>query len=77
MFFICEIKKFLESPDPKIRFLDVTFCVGGCIGGPDTSKISIDEKKKKLMKYMRIACKEKIPVGREGIIEKAKGLKFS
>ena len=34
---INEVKKYLDKykkkPDKKIRFLDVNFCVGGCLGG--------------------------------------------
>ena len=74
---ISDVMKFLESPDPKVRFLDVTFCKGGCIGGSHTSKIPLSEKKKRLKKYLEIASREKIPLGREGIVEKAKGIKFS
>lgn len=71
-----DVAKFLDNPDKKVRFLDVTFCEGGCIGGPYTAKIPIEEKKKRLMKYMEIAKKEPIPLGREGLIEKAKGIRF-
>ncbi|MBS3079437.1 hypothetical protein J4218_04905 [Candidatus Pacearchaeota archaeon] len=70
------VMKFLDDPGPKVKFLDCTFCVGGCLGGPYTSKIPIKEKTKKLMKYMAIAKKEDIPAGREGLIEKAKGIRF-
>jgi ferredoxin hydrogenase len=73
---IGDVMRFLSSPDKKVRFLDCTFCMGGCLGGPHTSKLPIKEKTKKLMKYMAIAKKEDIPIGREGIIEKAKGISF-
>ena len=74
---ISEIMKFLEKPDPKIKFLDATFCSGGCIGGPHTPKIPISQKKKRLMHYIEIAKVEDIPKGREGLIKKAEGIKFT
>jgi len=73
---IAEVMKFLNNPEPCVRFLDCTFCLGGCLGGPFTAKIPIAEKNKKLMKYMRIAKKESIPEGRAGLVEKAKGIRF-
>jgi len=74
---IINVEKFLKNPDKKIRFLDVTFCNGGCIGGPFLSSKNLKEKNKKLMHYLCLAKKEKIPNGREGIIRKAKGIKFT
>ena len=74
---IQEVMKFLDNPDPNVRFLDVTFCIGGCIGGPHTAKIPIEEKRKRLMKYLDIAKKEPIPKGSEGLVEKAKGINFT
>jgi len=73
---IAEVMKFLNNPDPKVKFLDCTFCLGGCLGGPFTSKIPIGEKIKRLMKYMALAKKEDIPKGRAGLIDKAKGIRF-
>jgi len=73
---IAEVMKFLNSPNKKVKFLDCTFCKGGCIGGPFTSKLPIFWKKRKVIKYMRKAKKEDIPAGRTGLIEKAKGIKF-
>lgn len=73
---IGDVKKFLDNPDKKIRFLDATFCVGGCLGGPCIQNKSLEDKKKKLMHYLEVAKKEKMPEGREGLIEKAKGIKF-
>jgi iron only hydrogenase large subunit-like protein len=73
---ILEVEKFLEKPDKKIHFLDITFCKGGCIGGPFLSSKSLKEKRKKLKHYLCIAKKEKIPKGKEGIIKKARGIKF-
>jgi len=70
------VMKFLDSPDKKIRFLDCTFCKGGCIGGPFTSKLPIKEKIKKISRYMAIAKKESIPLGRAWIIKKASGINF-
>lgn len=74
---IKDVTKFLDNPDKKIKFLDVTFCKGGCIGGPCTNQnITIKQKKKKLIHYMNIAKKEDIPKPREGLIKRAKGIKF-
>lgn len=74
---VLEIKKFLDKPDKKVKFLDCTFCLGGCIGGPHTCKIPLPEKRKKLMKYLDVSAKEAIPENRKGIVNKAKGLKFT
>jgi iron only hydrogenase large subunit-like protein len=73
---ILEVEKFLKNPDKKVRFLDVTFCKGGCIGGPFVSNKNLKEKKEKLMHYLEIAKEEKIPRGNEGLIKEAKGIKF-
>lgn len=72
------LDKFLKNPDKKIRFIDTSFCVGGCIGGPCISKnISIANKKKKILQYLEIAKHEKIPTQKKGLLEKAKGIDFS
>ena len=75
---INKVRKFLLKPNKKILFLDATFCENGCLGGPCISKdISIFKRKRKLRKYMKRALREDIPETRKGILEKAKGLKFS
>lgn len=75
---INKILKFLENPDPKIKFLDVLFCIGGCIGGPRTSKkLTIPQKRKKILTYLEKSNDEDIPEERKGLIEKAKGIEFS
>jgi iron only hydrogenase large subunit-like protein len=71
-----DVMKFLDDPEPNVKFLDVTFCKGGCMGGNHVAKIPLSEKRKKLMHYMEIAREEDIPKGREGLIEKAKGISF-
>ncbi len=72
-----EVAKFLNKPDKKIKFLDVTFCKGGCIGGPCiVSKLPINLRKKKVMDYMKVAEKESIPENRKGNIKEAKGISF-
>ena len=72
------VEKFLENPDKKIKFLDVTFCKGGCIGGPFLSKDkTLEEKQRGILRYIRLAKKEKIAEGRKGEINKAKGIKFN
>ena len=75
---IADVEEFLRSPEKKIRFLDVTFCEGGCIGGPCLSKkLTINQKKQKVLDYMKLAEKESIPENRKGLIEKAGGIKFT
>jgi iron only hydrogenase large subunit-like protein len=72
-----KVGKFLENPEKSIRFLDVTFCKGGCIGGPCiTSKLPIFLRKKKVLNYFKLSEKEKIPIKRKGIIREAEGLSF-
>jgi iron only hydrogenase large subunit-like protein len=74
---INDIVKFLEDPDPKIRFLDCLFCKGGCIGGPHTNKkLTIKQKHKRVMNYLRKAKREDIPDNKKGVIGNARGLNF-
>jgi iron only hydrogenase large subunit-like protein len=71
------VGKFLSNPDKNIKFLDVTFCNGGCIGGPCiSSKLPLLLKKKKVMSYINVADKEIIPEERKGLIKEAKGISF-
>ena len=73
-----KVMKFLDNPDPKIKFLDVLFCNGGCIGGPHTSKkLTLPQKRKRVLNYLKEAKQEDIPENRKGLIKKAKGIKFS
>jgi iron only hydrogenase large subunit-like protein len=38
--------------NPKIRFLDILFCDGGCISGPGiVSKLTVEERKKKILDF--------------------------
>lgn len=74
---IGEVIKFLNNPNKKIKFLDVTFCKGGCIGGPCVnSKLPISLKKKNILDYMKKSLDEDIPDYKKGLIEKAKGISF-
>lgn len=74
---IGEVIKFLNKPDKKIKFLDVTFCKGGCIGGPCVnSKLPIPLRKRKVLNYMKKSLNEDIPENKKGLIEKAKGISF-
>jgi len=69
--------KFIEKPYKKIKFLDVNFCVGGCIGGPCiNSKENIKARKKRVLKYIQLSNEEDIPNTRLGLIEKAKDINF-
>jgi iron only hydrogenase large subunit-like protein len=74
---ILDVEKFLKKPQPGVRFLDVIFCRGGCIGGPFVSNKNLKENKARVLEYMEIVKKEKMPEGSEGLIKKAKGIKFS
>jgi iron only hydrogenase large subunit-like protein len=75
---IKNVMNFLDNPDPKIKFLDILFCEGGCIGGPhNTKKLTIKQKRKKVFDYLKKSKSEDIPENRKGLIGKAKGLKFA
>lgn len=73
---IADVKKFLKNPDKNIRFMDVTFCKGGCIGGPCFSSRDLVKKKTGVMHYMDLAEKECIPKSKKGLIKRAKGISF-
>lgn len=87
-YYICDgwpkVKKLLLKIQghPKkykhVRFLDVTFCNGGCIGGPCTNQqLSLKKKHHLIKDYMKLALREKIPKDKMGVFSKASGLKFS
>jgi iron only hydrogenase large subunit-like protein len=72
-----EVEKFLKKPEKNIRFLDVTFCKGGCIGGPCiSSKAPLSERKKKILNYASLAEKECIPKEDIGLIKRAEKISF-
>ena len=74
---IIRVMKFLENPEKQIRFLDVLFCIGGCINGPCvSSKLSINGRKKKVLDYLELSQHEDIPEAEKGIVEKADGISF-
>lgn len=75
---INQVSEFLKKPDKSIKFLDCTFCVGGCIGGHCVnSKDKINVRKKKILKYMKIANEEPIPENRVGLLKNAQGISFN
>jgi iron only hydrogenase large subunit-like protein len=75
---IAKVIEFLRKPGKKVRFLDANFCVGGCIGGPLlTKKRSLAEKKERVLDYVKLAMKEKIPGGEKGVFKEAKGIKIT
>ncbi|MDO8517044.1 MAG: [Fe-Fe] hydrogenase large subunit C-terminal domain-containing protein [Nanoarchaeota archaeon] len=74
---ILKVEKFLENPKKGIKFLDVNFCEGGCVGGPALRKdLTLKQKKQRVLDYIKVSNVECIPENRKGLIEKAKGLKF-
>lgn len=74
---VLDVSKFLKNPDKQVRFLDATFCRGGCIGGPCIiSSLSLVERRKKVLKYMELARKEDIPEMKKGLVKKAEGISF-
>lgn len=61
----------------NLKFLDVTFCNGGCIGGPCTAKLlSIRTKYKLITNYMKNSLREKIPDRKKGLFARVKGMIF-
>ena len=73
-----EFMKFLDKPDPKIRFVDALFCLGGCIGGPHTRKdLSIRTKRKNVLAYRDRSMKKAIPKKKKGLVKKAEGIEFN
>jgi iron only hydrogenase large subunit-like protein len=73
---IIEVEKFLEKPNKKVRFMDVTFCKGGCLGGPCLLNKNMRDKKRRLLKYLQDSEKEKIEENKKGLIKKAIGINF-
>ncbi|PIV10926.1 hypothetical protein COS50_02950, partial [Candidatus Roizmanbacteria bacterium CG03_land_8_20_14_0_80_35_26] len=48
----CELALQEFEQNKKIRLLDVLFCDGGCIMGPGIeSKLTLEERKKKILAY--------------------------
>ncbi len=75
---ILEVIKFLEKPDKKIRFLDANFCIGGCIGGESLDKKrNLNQRKKRVLDYIKKAKYEDIPESKKGTIKKAEGINFN
>lgn len=73
---IQEVNKFLKKPLKNVKFLDCTFCKGGCIGGPFISSKNLENNKKKVLHYIKIAKRECIPKKNKGLVIKAKGINF-
>lgn len=73
-----ELKELLGKKVPeKIRFLDVLFCKGGCIGGPGVnSNEPIEIRRKKVLDYLAFAKTEKIGT-RRGLIKDTEGVEFN
>ena len=74
---INEVIEFLKNPDKKVKFLDANFCIGGCIGGPLlTQSKTLEEKKKRVLGYVKQAMHEKIPQGEKGVLKSARGIRL-
>jgi len=74
---ILYVSKFLKNPKKSVKFADVTFCRGGCIGGPCvSSKLDISERRQKVLDYMKKSQCKDIPELKKGLICKAKGISF-
>jgi len=68
--------KELEK-NKNIKFIDVLFCKGGCIGGPGIiSKDTQQNKEDKIIKY-RDACKKSVMKDHKGKYKDAKELKLN
>ena len=75
---ISKVQNFLTKPEKNIKFLDATFCKGGCIGGPCVSKSqSLVQKKKRVLEYLKKSKHHSIPESNKGITLKAEGIKFT
>ena len=75
---VSSVSSFLKSPPKNIRFLDCTFCKGGCIGGPKiNSSAPLLIKKRRVLKYLNVAKKECMPEHHKGVIYQSKGIKFN
>ena len=52
----CEATLVEFQENPKIRFIDILFCEGGCINGPGVeSKLTVPERKQKVLDYANSA----------------------
>ncbi|MEI7718321.1 MAG: [Fe-Fe] hydrogenase large subunit C-terminal domain-containing protein [archaeon] len=76
-----KVKKFLDAylkkPNKKIRFLDINFCVSGCLGGPFIGKDKkLTEKTKRIKNYMKFSKRASIHEHNKGWIKKAEGINF-
>jgi len=75
---VSKVKKYLDKGIPsKIRFLDINFCKGGCLGGPCLNKdISGFRKRRRLKKYANYAKKASIKKEGFGSVDRAEGISF-
>ena len=73
---IKRVETFLKKGNfGKLKFLDVNFCVGGCVGGPYiNSSVPLVVKKLKVRGYLRKSKQEDIPEIKKGLVKKAKGI---
>jgi iron only hydrogenase large subunit-like protein len=63
--------------DKKIRFLDINFCIGGCLGGPFVKEEKyLWKRNRRMKKYMKFAKQASIKKQNKGWIKKAEGINF-
>lgn len=68
---------FSKGVPDNVRFLDILFCTGGCIGGPGVATTDpIKERHKKVEDYCKFAKTEKIGTKR-GLIKDTEGVLFN
>ena len=74
---VVALRDFLKKPVKRFRFLDVTSCKGGCIGGPCIqNKSPLFMRKRKVINYLKRSLKEDIPDTKKGVISKAESISF-
>jgi len=71
------LDNYIKNPDKKIRFLDINFCEGGCLGGPFIQRDKrIWRRNRRMKKYKNYAQKASIKKINMGLVHKAEGINF-
>ena len=62
-----DLMRLFDKHSDKV-FYDILFCKGGCIGGNGVApKLSLVERKKRVLKYREFSNREDIPENRKGL----------